>query len=129
MGAMARYAASINRDKYDVKTFEDVDRGKVQTVLDRAKDAGRKFVLEPEAHEIFQAYGFPGVPFFWAHDADQAAQAAADMGYPVALKIVSPDVIHKFDVGGVKLHLAQRRGGPADLSGNPGFGGPRPSRG
>jgi acetyl coenzyme A synthetase (ADP forming)-like protein len=106
MGAMARYAANIHRDRYDVKTFEDVDRHRVKAVLDRVKAAGRKFVLEPEAHEIFQAYGFPGVPFFWAHDADQAAKAATDIGYPVALKIVSPDVIHKFDVGGVKLNLA-----------------------
>ncbi len=106
MGAMARYAANIHRDRYDVKTFVDVDRAKVQAVLDRVKAASRKFVLEPEAHEIFQAYGFPGVPFFWAQDADQAVSAAADMGYPVALKIVSPDVIHKFDVGGVKLNLA-----------------------
>jgi acetyltransferase len=106
MGAMARYAANIHRDKYEVKTFEDVDRDKVKAVLDRVKAAGRKFVLEPEAHEIFQAYGFPEVPFFWAHDVNQAIQAAADLGYPVALKIVSPDVIHKFDVGGVKLHLA-----------------------
>jgi len=75
-------------------------------VLERVKAAGRKFVLEPEAHEIFQAYGFPEVPFVWAHDQDQAVQASAGLGYPVALKIVSPDVIHKFDVGGVKLNLA-----------------------
>ncbi|MEJ2672356.1 MAG: acetate--CoA ligase family protein [Deltaproteobacteria bacterium] len=106
MGAMARYATNIGRDRYEVKTFEDVDRAKVKAVLQRVKDAGRKFVLEPEAHEIFQAYGFPGVPFFWAQDADQAVDAAAAMGYPVALKIISPDVIHKFDVGGVKLNLA-----------------------
>jgi acetyl coenzyme A synthetase (ADP forming)-like protein len=106
MGAMARYAANLHRDKYEVKTFIDVDRDKVKAVLQRVKEAGRKFVLEPEAHEIFQAYGFPGVPFFWARDAEQAVKAAADMGYPVALKIVSPDVIHKFDVGGVQLHLA-----------------------
>jgi len=106
LGAMARYAANIHRDKYEVRTFTDVDRDKVKAVLQRVKEAGRKFVLEPEAHEIFQAYGFPEVPFYWARDKEQAVQAAAGMGYPVALKIVSPDIIHKFDVGGVKLHLA-----------------------
>ena len=78
-------------------------------MLQGVKAAGRKFVLEPEAHEIFQAYGFPVVPFAWAHSEDQAVRAAADLGYPVVLKIVSPDVIHKFDVGGVKLNLADRR--------------------
>ena len=105
LGAMARYAANIHRDRYEVKTFADVDRDKVKEVLNRVKAAGRKFVLEPEAHEIFRAYGFPVVPFAWAHSEDQAVRAAADLGGPVALKIVSPDVIHKFDVGGVKLNL------------------------
>jgi acyl-CoA synthetase (NDP forming) len=102
---MARYAANIRRDRYEVKTFADVDGDKVKEVLNRVKAAGRKFVLEPEAHEIFKAYGFPVAPFVWAHSEDQAVRAAADLGYPVALKIVSPDIIHKFDVGGVKLNL------------------------
>jgi len=106
LGAMALYAASIRRDRYEVKTFTDVDRDRVQEVLTQVKAAGRKFVLEPEAHEIFQAYGFPVAPHVWVHNEDQAVQAAAELGYPVVLKIVSPDIIHKFDVGGVKLNLA-----------------------
>ena len=106
LGAMARYAANIHRDRYEVKTFADVDRDRVKEVLQRVKAAGRKFVLEPEAHEIFRAYGFPVVPFAWARNADEAVKAATDLGYPVVLKIVSPDVIHKSDVGGVKLNLA-----------------------
>lgn len=106
LGAMARYAANIHRDRYEVKTFDDVDRDRVAEVLQRVKAAGRKFVLEPEAHEIFRAYGFPVIPFAWARNADEAVKAATDLGYPVVLKIVSPDVIHKSDVGGVKLDLA-----------------------
>jgi acetyl coenzyme A synthetase (ADP forming)-like protein len=106
LGAMARYAANIHRDRYEVKTFDDVDRDRVAEVLQRVKAAGRKFVLEPEAHEIFRAYGFPVIPFAWARNADEAVKAATDLGYPVVLKIVSPDVIHKSDVGGVKLGLA-----------------------
>jgi acetyl coenzyme A synthetase (ADP forming)-like protein len=106
LGAMARYAANIHRDRYEVKTFSDVDRDRVAEVLQRVKAAGRKFVLEPEAHEIFRAYGFPVVPFAWVRNADEAVKAAADLGYPVVLKIVSPDIIHKSDVGGVKLNLA-----------------------
>jgi acetyl coenzyme A synthetase (ADP forming)-like protein len=105
LGAMARYAASIQGDRYEIKTFTDVDRDQVKQVLQRVRQAGRQYVLEPEAHEIFRAYGFPVAPHAWVHDEDQAVQAAADLGYPVALKIVSPDVIHKFDVGGVKLNL------------------------
>ncbi len=107
MAAMSRYATSIHRDRYDVKTFTDVDRDRVRAVLDRVKAAGRKYVLEPEAHEIFRAYGFPVAPYSWTHNPDEAVQAAGAMGYPVALKIISPDVIHKFDVGGVKLSLGR----------------------
>jgi acetyl coenzyme A synthetase (ADP forming)-like protein len=106
MGAMARYATSIHRDRYEVRTFTEVDRDRVQAVLNRVKQAGRKYVLEPEAHAIFQAYGFPVAPFTWTHSEDEAVQAAETLGYPVAIKIVSPDVVHKFDVGGVKLNLA-----------------------
>ena len=78
----------------------------MRAVLQRVAAAGRKFVLEPEAHEIFKAYGFPVVPFAWARDEDQAVRAADEIGYPVVLKIVSPDIIHKFDVGGVQVNLA-----------------------
>jgi acetate---CoA ligase (ADP-forming) len=106
LAAMARYAGNIHRDRYEVKTFGDVKRDKVKEVLNRVKADYRQFVLEPEAHEILKAYGFPVVPFAWALSEDQAVRAAADLGYPVVLKIVSPDVIHKFDVGGVKVNLA-----------------------
>ena len=106
MAAMARYAANIRQARYEVKTFDDVDRDRVKAVFQGVKAAGRKFVLEPEAHEVFQAYGFPVAPYVWVQNDDEAVRAAADLGYPVVLKIVSPDIIHKFDVGGVKLNLA-----------------------
>jgi len=102
---LARYAGSRRRPRYEVKTFTDVDREAVQKVLAGVKKEGRSFVLEPEAHQIFQAYGFPVLTNRWVHSAAAAAQAAEALGYPVALKIVSPDIVHKFDVGGVKLHL------------------------
>jgi acetyl coenzyme A synthetase (ADP forming)-like protein len=105
LGAMARYAASIRPTRHEVKSFDDVDRQALRTLLARVRGAGRRHLLEPEAHEAFQAYGFPVAPFRWAHSPEEARQAAAALGYPVVLKIVSPDVIHKFDVGGVHLDL------------------------
>jgi len=105
LAAMARYAGSRRRPRYEVKTFTDVDREAVQAVLAGAKKEGRGFVLEPEAHQIFQAYGFPVLTNRWVHSAAAAAQAAETLGYPVALKIVSPDIVHKFEVGGVKVNL------------------------
>lgn len=105
LAAMARYARNLSRPLYQVKAFADVDRERVVQVLAGAKKEGRRFVLEPEAHQIFQAYGFPVLPRKWTHTAEEAVQAAEEMGFPVALKIVSPDIIHKFEVGGVKTHL------------------------
>ena len=105
MGAMARYAASIQPASQEVKCFADVDREALKNLLVRVQRAGRRHLLEPEAHELFRDYGFQVAPFHWAHSPEEAAWAAESVGYPVALKIVSPEVIHKFDVGGVRLNL------------------------
>jgi acetyl coenzyme A synthetase (ADP forming)-like protein len=105
MGAMARYAANIGRPGYDIKVFTDIDRPAVERLLATARAEGRHQLLEPEAHEVFRAYGFPVAPFRWAKSADEAVLAAEALGFPVAVKIVSPDIVHKFDVGGVKLKL------------------------
>jgi len=61
---------------------------------------------EPEALAWLSDAGIPVMPFRVAHDADAAARAANTLGYPVAMKIVSPDIAHKSDVGGVRLGLA-----------------------
>ncbi len=111
MAAMARYAASISRPRQEVRAFPDVDQGAVKALLNRAKTAGRRHLLEPEAHEVFRAYGFPGPPSRWARSGDEAVEYADAMDYPVVLKIVSPEIVHKFDVGGVRLNLA----GAADV--------------
>jgi acetyltransferase len=105
LAAMARYATGIRHPRYEVRTFTDVDRESVRGLVDRARAAGRRFLLEPEAHELFRAYGFPTLPFKWVKSPEEAANAAAALGFPVVLKIVSPQVIHKVDAGGVKLNL------------------------
>jgi acetyltransferase len=106
LAAMARYALSLQDRRYDIKTFTDVDGAKVKAVIQTARGEGRHLLLEPEAHEIFQAYGFPVTPWRWAKSAEEAVDGAAALGLPVALKVVSPDIIHKTDVGGVRLKLA-----------------------
>ena len=106
LAAMARYASWIHHPRTSLKTFTDVDRTAVQRVLDRAQQENRHFLPEPEAYEILQAYRFPVLPFRWTHAEDETVQAAEAIGYPVVLKIVSPDIPHKVDVGGIRLHLA-----------------------
>ncbi len=105
MGAMARYAANVQPAQHEVKVFDDVDRAALKALLDRVRAAGRRHLLEPEGHELFRDYGFQVAPFHWAQSPEEAAWAADSLGYPVVLKIVSPEVVHKFDVGGVRLNL------------------------
>jgi acetate---CoA ligase (ADP-forming) subunit beta len=66
--------------------------------------AARKhgWVLEPEALRLLGAAGVPGPRFAWAKSKTDALAAAADIGYPVAAKVVSPQVMHKSDVQGVQ---------------------------
>jgi len=67
--------------------------------------AGRTMLSEPEAKAVLRAYGIPVVETRTVGDAAQAAQAAAEIGFPVALKVLSPQIAHKSDVGGVALDL------------------------
>jgi acetyltransferase len=68
-------------------------------------DAGRDVLSEPESKALLQAYGFPVVPTRNAKDIDDALTVAKSIGYPIAAKILSPDITHKSDVGGVALDI------------------------
>lgn len=78
---------------------------KVSVIIAEARKQGRKFLLEPEAKTICAEYGIPVTKFMVAKTLEEAVEAAEKIGYPLVLKIVSPDVIHKFDVGGVILNI------------------------
>lgn len=89
----------------------EADRSDIQTVrriISEALEAGRQVLTEPESKEVLAAYGVPVVETRIACDAGEAVQAAAAIGYPVALKILSPDISHKSDVGGVALNIETR---------------------
>jgi acyl-CoA synthetase (NDP forming) len=78
---------------------------KVSKIFEEARKEGRNYLLEPEAKTICIEYGIPVTKFRVAKTAEEAVNIAEEIGYPTVLKIVSPDVIHKFDVGGVLLDL------------------------
>ena len=67
---------------------------------------GRTRLSEPESAALLAAYGIPGPREAFATTEEAAAEAAGRLGYPVVLKLCSPDVLHKSDVGGVRLGLA-----------------------
>ena len=74
-------------------------------IIKQAKKEGRKALLEPEAKAICMEYGIPVTKFKVALNEKEAAKYADEIGYPVVLKIVSPDIIHKSDAGGVMVNL------------------------
>jgi acyl-CoA synthetase (NDP forming) len=76
-----------------------------QQLIDKAKAEGRNLLTEIEAKELLKQAGIPVVETKLATSKEQAISLSKEMGLPVALKITSPDVIHKSDAGGVKLGL------------------------
>jgi len=77
----------------------------IEEIFEGARKQGRKFLLEPEAKTVCMKYGIPVTKFKVASSKEEAVKFAEEIGYPVVLKIVSPDIIHKSDVGGVMLNL------------------------
>lgn len=80
-------------------------RQRVEEVLRRARAEQRAVLLEPEASDVLLSYGVPFPRFGVARSTEEAVELARMLGYPVVMKIVSPDVVHKSEVGGVRLDL------------------------
>lgn len=105
MKALAEFARVSKRPPGEVICFPDVEPEIVRELVERAKKRSRPFLSEPECHQILQAYGIPVVPFEMVKDIDEAVGAAQRIGYPVALKVVSPDILHKTEYGAVQINL------------------------
>src|SRR5918995_1570566 len=80
-------------------------KGAVRQVLDRVKADGRTSLTAPEGKLVCDAYDIPVPKEGVANSADAATKLANGMGYPVVLKIVSPDILHKTEAGGVLVGL------------------------
>ena len=87
------------------------DRDAARAIVAAALAAGRALLSEPESKQLLAAYGIPVVATRIVRDSAELGAAAEAIGYPVALKILSPDISHKSDVGGVALDIAS----PAEL--------------
>ena len=81
------------------------DRAAVRDVIAGARAAGRTSLLEEEGQRVLRAYGLPLPESRLAESRGAAVRAAKGMGYPVVMKIASPQIIHKSDAGGVRVGL------------------------
>jgi acetyl coenzyme A synthetase (ADP forming)-like protein len=105
LAAKAGFAEWVRRPMSGFRQYE-VDRKAVAQLFDEELRAGRPQLVELPALKAFRHYGFPTVPFALAKSADEAVAAAEEMGYPVVMKISGPQILHKTDIGGVRLDLA-----------------------
>nr|NIP83395.1 GNAT family N-acetyltransferase [Gemmatimonadota bacterium]NIQ55436.1 GNAT family N-acetyltransferase [Gemmatimonadota bacterium]NIU75644.1 GNAT family N-acetyltransferase [Gammaproteobacteria bacterium]NIX48307.1 GNAT family N-acetyltransferase [Gemmatimonadota bacterium]NIY09602.1 GNAT family N-acetyltransferase [Gemmatimonadota bacterium] len=83
----------------------DVDREAVERIVRDARQSGKEHLAGPDALAVFRAYGIPVLESRIVTSAGDAAAAAEELGLPVVMKIESPDVVHKTDVGGVVVDL------------------------
>jgi acetyltransferase len=101
----ADYLSSLtNRIAKRSGALEDINSEVVESILSRYKSAG--FVTQEDAFDLMDAYGISTMRPRLARTPQQAAELAQQVGFPVALKIASPEIIHKSDAGGVLLQLA-----------------------
>jgi len=103
MGALARYADWRRMPEEEALVFDDVQKEAAAKLL-VGQPAG-EFLPQEVANGLLAAYGIPTVQPQLAESADEAVTLAEKMGYPVVLKVASPDISHKSDVGGVLLNL------------------------
>jgi acetyltransferase len=105
LGAMYRYTQWLKRPRTTERHF-DVDTATVRALFDKVLADERTYLPEAEALTVLKAYGFPVLPHGLAATEEEAAELFKKIGGPVAMKVASPDVVHKVDVGGVLLNIS-----------------------
>lgn len=106
-GALYRYARFVNRPHLaPFSCKHDVERA--NEIIDESLDRGETYIGELGGLELLKCYGFNVLPTELATSVNEAGDIADKMGYPVVMKIVSPQILHKSDVGGVKVGLEDR---------------------
>ena len=81
------------------------DASKVKSIFENVRKNGRSNLLEEEGYEVLEAYGFPTPKSILCTTEQECFNAVRQIGYPLVMKIVSPDIIHKSDAGGVKVGI------------------------
>lgn len=103
--ATSRFQKMLGRKAEEVVSFDDVDRQAAHRILDQAIGEKRSWLPEDEATEVLRAYGLPVKDSGVAGSADEAVREAERIGFPVVIKILSGDIVHKSDVQGVVLDV------------------------
>ena len=108
MNAMYHYHVWINRPEKQYQGFPGFKEKAVQ-VFANAKKENRDRFTDSEVHDVLNAYGFTLPKSSFARTSEEAVDAAKEIGYPVVMKIVSPQIVHKSDIGGVRVNLNSKQ--------------------
>jgi acetyltransferase len=108
MNAMYNYYLWINRPEKTYTKFNGL-KEKAAEIFDEVKKENRDRLYELEVHDVLQAYGFSQPKSLLAKTPEEAVAAAKGIGYPVVMKIISPQISHKSDMGGVKINLNTKK--------------------
>jgi acyl-CoA synthetase (NDP forming) len=87
--------------------FDDVDRDRMRRIVDRAVSRGGGWILPHEASALLEAAGITIPASATVNDEGPAVEQAARIGYPIVMKAVGADILHKTDVGGIRLNLVR----------------------
>lgn len=111
LAALAQVAEWRRTETATPFSFDDTDPESVATILRKAKNEKRCTLYETEVWEILSAYGFRFLESRSVKSKEEASVAAASFGGPLAMKIISPDITHKSDAGGVLLNVKAHEAG------------------
>ena len=106
LNALYQYSRHLKLPELEPPVYSDIDRAKVKQVFNAVKKDGRKVLFPHEAVAVVEAYGINAPSSKLAKSPEEAVNHADEIGYPVVMKIVSPDIMHKTDIGGVELNLS-----------------------
>lgn len=103
LSAMYFYDQWLQASDDSISSDLEIDRDSATILMEEAR--GQEALGEADTRPLLEAYGIHVIQGLVAHSAQEAAMIASGIGKPVALKIVSPDILHKSDVGGIILNL------------------------
>ncbi|MBU9889318.1 MAG: acetate--CoA ligase family protein [Candidatus Omnitrophica bacterium] len=104
LAAVDRYQQWLHRSRTGVKHYR-VNRQAADEVIEKAIKDQQKFLPINQSMDIFSAYDLPVIPWAFVRTAEDAWEQAVRIGFPVVMKVVSQQIVHKVDVGGVRLNL------------------------
>jgi len=110
IAALREYARMKEIVREDVMPCAAQERDRALQIINKARSEGRDSLTEIEAKQVFECYGLPVTPTRLARNEDEAVALAREIGYPVVMKIVSPDILHKSDAGGVRVNIKDDAG-------------------